>query len=1402
MSGEWDPEANVILASAVEIESPQQRAAYLDEACSGNQKLRERVDRLLGALQQAGDFLENAPEVTDILGNPCETMAEGVGTRIGPYKLLQQIGEGGFGVVYMADQTEPVRRKVALKIIKPGMDTKEVVARFEAERQALALMDHPNIAKVFDGGATNTGRPYFVMELVKGVSLTDYCDEKKLDTHKRLELFTSVCKAIQHAHHKGVIHRDIKPSNVMITLHDGEPVPKVIDFGISKAIAQQLTEKTMFTAYGQLIGTPQYMSPEQAEMSGLDIDTRSDIYSLGVLLYELLTGSTPLEAKSLGGIAFIELQRLIREVEPPRPSTKLSTVSEATVSIAAQRGTDPKKLGALIRGELDCIVMKAVEKNRERRYESASAMAADVQRFLAGLPIEARPASAWYRFSKLAQRNKVALATAALVGLALIVGSIVSTWQAVRATNAETAARENYENEQTAHRATNRAENQAIKERDRAVAARNQAERYRQAAEDEREEKRRQLYLADMNLAQQAYDAGNIARTNELLFEYWPQPGMVDADLRDFEWYYLWRAGHLYRDRILPHGWPIRRMIGSADGKLLVHSFDNGALFLRDAADGRLLHNLGGQGEACFSHDGTLVAIGASSGKISILKTTDGSTVTTFQSNQPAGSNWLASTLYNLSGLAVAFSPDDEYLASGDQEGKIIVWKLNQNIGAGPNVSFRELPKSGSRVRSLFYTPDGTLLSGLEDGSVILWDVENSRILATRRTHKQLVSCVRASRNGLLASGSDDGTVQLWNSELESLGELSAFGPVVSLAFSPDGKYLAAGTSKTNSVIVWSIDSSPPTQVHTIRGHSRQIHGVAFGEDSKTLWTASEDQYLKVWNLARCEPVQTLNRVATESKVSYAADGRVLFLNDQGSMQAWSIATRSSNGLLDADRKYLKIAVSANGKVVTGVARDGKLEVWDLNNETLLSTRSVASDNVDGIAVDRDGRAVSWSESDRTTVLDLQTGREALVPVSGKKHILSSNGEQLVVQRTIQRTNPFVTEIWDTTADPPRRAHSLDGYGPENCAALSLDEKLLAIGSWNNQIRVYDFVTGEQKQTLKGHTGQVRCVAFSTDANLLVSGGTDKTVRIWSPHTGRLRATLNGHQGSVESVAFSPSGDSVASSSLDGTIKIWVIATQEEVEENLEARMDAATYYQSQMQFERAIAAATYVIQQDPDNVEALTIRSRLNFAARRWSNTAADYRKLAELNPDGLELWLQTASLYVQAGDIDGYHRFCREMLNRFSATDQALEAEKVAKACLIVAPEASALDEAIALADKAVSLPNCPDWGIPHVTFVRGLADYRMENFKAAQNRSRETLALLAEKRNILYAQASLLLAMSSRQLDEDPRKAFEEAEKILSNQPAGQALIPSALWHDWLICQSLHHEANELIHGNSAK
>src|SRR5262245_43008546 len=436
------PSLDTDFCEAVEIADADARAAYLDRACGDDDRLRRRIEALIVAHYKAGSFLGRPAEAlaaaapVDPGNEPSD--AHEPGSVIGPYTLVEKVGEGGMGAVYVAAQSAPVKRRVALRVIRPGMDTREVVARFGTERQALALMDHRTIAVAFDPGTTDHGRPYFVMELVRGLSITEYCDQARLPAESRLRLFVQLCRAVQHAHQKGVIHRDLKPSNVLVTVHDGEPVPKVIDFGIAKAVNQPLTEKTAHTRLAQLVGTPMYMSPEQAELSGLDVDTRADVYGLGVLLYELLTGTTPFDQETLLRAGFDEMRRVIREDEPPRPSERVSTLAAlARTTVSSRLGLDERRLSRLLRGDLDWLVMKGLEKDRERRYESAGALAEDVERYMGRTTGEARATAAGYWMRKFVLRNQAAMAMAAVLLVAVL--AVAGTGWTAHARSAERA---------------------------------------------------------------------------------------------------------------------------------------------------------------------------------------------------------------------------------------------------------------------------------------------------------------------------------------------------------------------------------------------------------------------------------------------------------------------------------------------------------------------------------------------------------------------------------------------------------------------------------------------------------------------------------------------------------------------------------------------------------------------------------------------------------------------------------------------------------------------------------------------------------------------------------------------------------------------------------------------------
>jgi serine/threonine protein kinase len=689
-----------IFKAAVKL-PPERRAAFLDQACGTNHELRREVESLLEAHDWPGGFLES--RLARLPGTVDEpSVTEKPGTVIGPYKLLQQIGEGGMGVVYMAEQQEPVRRKVALKIIKPGMDSQQVIARFEAERQALALMDHQNIARVLDAGTTESGRPYFVMELVHGVPITQFCDDNKLTPRERLALFVPVCQAIQHAHQKGIIHRDVKPSNVLVTMYDDKPVPKVIDFGVAKAIEQRLTERTLFTQFGALVGTFEYMSPEQAEMNAFGVDTRSDIYALGVLLYELLTGTTPLERQRLRAAALDELVRLIREEEAPRPSQRLSS-SNNLPKIAAARKTEPAQLSKLVQGEIDWIVMKCLEKDRSRRYDTASGLARDVERYLGDEPVEACPPSARYRLSKFARKYRKVLVTAAAFAVLLVAGLVLTTSLGVWALSAE--------------REANRQRLASDEAKGEALEAKGAADRQRDAA-------RLTAYAAGMNLAQRAWDEGNVVRARELLDEVPKEAG--GRDLRGFEWHYLSRLCHSEALTLEGHAGPVYSVAFSPDGRRLASGSDDQALKIWDSATGKELFSLKGHTNAvlsvAFSPDGQRLASASWDKTVRVWDSATGKELFSLKS--------FASPVYS-----VTFSPDGQRLASGSGDGTVKIW--DSTTGK----ELFSIKGHAGPVYSVSFSPDGQhLASASADGSINLWETSVSPEVQDRRAANQLVA--------------------------------------------------------------------------------------------------------------------------------------------------------------------------------------------------------------------------------------------------------------------------------------------------------------------------------------------------------------------------------------------------------------------------------------------------------------------------------------------------------------------------------------------------------------------------------------------------------------------------------------------------------------------------------------
>jgi WD40 repeat protein/tetratricopeptide (TPR) repeat protein/tRNA A-37 threonylcarbamoyl transferase component Bud32 len=1210
-----NPGLMAIFGDALEVPDPAARAAYLDRVCGDNAALRQRVEVLLAAHAGAGRFLELdsaglpddpthlAPDATGEFSPdpypPTETVAGtrapddpaggvgntpraepgpgvGAGTVIaGRYTLLEVIGEGGMGAVYLASQSEPVKRQVALKLIKSGLDSKAVQARFDAERQALAVMDHPNIARVYDGGATAAGQPFFVMELVQGVSLTLYCDRHRLSVKARLELFIQVCQAVQHAHQKGIIHRDLKPGNVLVTEVDGRPTPKVIDFGVAKATELRLTDLS-FADVGTIVGTPAYMSPEQADPSSTDIDTRTDVYALGVMLYELLAGSPPLDTRQFKQGAVLEMLRMVREVDPPRPSTRLSKANDLP-NIAARRSIEPARLAKSLRGELDWVVMKALEKDRTRRYDTANGLARDLQRYLADEVVEARPPSAGYRVKKFVRRHKGQVIAAGLVLFVLLTGVIGTTGGLIEVRRQEQIARA----ETAAKVQALQAEAERVKERDdalgtarknaaaaraEAVRANDQKRRAEQnltkaekAEKDAREQRnradnaaevaRQNLYYAQMHLGQQAWrEHRGLPHMRQLLNNWVPTDAAPDR--RGWEWFYLHalpyqnlrtltESGRKRRPATVAWHLASKRLAeGAADGSIRIWDVDRERTTLVLKAPAPRLQYWGGNWLG-WSPDGGKLAAGCRDGTVQVWDTGSGRKLQVLRGQQsPVAS--------------VAFCSDGTRVAAWGLRGTINIWdastgRLTANL-AHPGA-----------VGAGAWSPDDKLLAaGHGDGTVTVSGTRAGDPIVTLRAHVAAVTSLAWSPDSSrLASTSQDFTAKIWEvaSGRMVLGPLRHSHEVTSVAWEPEGQRLATG-SIDETVKIW--DATTGHDVLTLRGHVWTVTSLSWGPDGR-LASGSSDGSVNLWNTNREQESSVLSgHVARATAVSWSPDGKRLGSGgDDGTIRIWDPVTHAEVLVLKGHDKGRRIpqfgliralAWSPDGTHLASAGLDGAAKVWEVASGREVFALPADRGVVWSVAWSRDGTYLAAGSQDGW--VHVIEGLEHTPKVQGfKAHEPGKRGTAQPGVRALAwspRENYLASagmdglvKIWD----PIRGDERARLHGHQTPWLLSVawspDGRRLASAGTDRLVIAWDVESGQQLSTMRGHTDWVEAVVWSPDGMRLASAGLDDSVRVWDPRTGEETFVLRGRSGTFHDVSWNPDGAQLAAASSDGQVWLW-----------------------------------------------------------------------------------------------------------------------------------------------------------------------------------------------------------------------------------------------------------------------
>ncbi|MEK6407385.1 MAG: serine/threonine-protein kinase [Acidobacteriota bacterium] len=1071
--------------------APAERAVYLAEACHDDEWVRDEAQALLVAYEAAGDFIEE-PAMARVAGLPMNALlTSAIGRRIGPYQIVREIGRGGMGVVYLAVRADDeYHRQVAIKLAWPGHESSQMLRRFRQERQILANLDHPNIARLLDGGSTEDGLPYVVMEYIAGAPITDYCDEHKLNVTERLTLFLTVCAAAAYAHRNLVIHRDLKPSNILVAAN---ATPKLLDFGIAKLLTpDDQADLTALTGTGLRMMTPDYASPEQVR--GESVTTVSDVYSLGVVLYELLTGHRPYRFKNR---LLAEMERVISEQEPERPSVMIDRVVTETTSdgapgkqrtpesVSLPREGRPEKLRGRLAGDLDNILLKALRKDVQQRYQSVDQLSADIRRHLQGEKVMARQHTMGYRVTKFVRRHRVGVGATAVLIMTLLAGIVTTSWQARKATE---------------HVRINR----------------------------------RLLYAAQMNLAEQAWETTNIARLRDLVERHWPQPG--EEDLRGFEWYYLWRLyNHNGEVFSLRHTKEVWSLAFSPDGSTLAAADDDGKLKLWDSATGNELATLSGHDAAtlsvAWSHDGRKLATASSDTTVKLWDAATGQALTLTGHTKRVN--------------AAAFSPDGKQLATGSDDGTMRLWD------ASTGTELMTIQSGAKWVRCLAFSPDGRrLATGISNEPwVKLWDASTGKELVAFNARLGLVWSIAFSPDGTrLATGSNDHTARLWDANTGQ--ELASFkghaSEVRSVAWSPDGKRLATGGADRTAKL-W--DAATGEELATLKGHFGEVWSVTFSPDGNELATCSDDFTAKLWEVTTTLELTTLKTNGKVGSVAFSPDGSMLATggNSDSKAKLWDAITgRELANLEGQGGGVSSVAFSPDGKRLATGCVDHTAKLWEAATGQELTTLRGHSDRVRAVMFSPDGQRLATGSSDRTAILwDAATGQE-ITALKGHTNLVFAVAFSPDGNRLATGSYDHTAKLWDVATG--RELATLKGHlKPILSLAFSPDGKALATGSADGTVKLWQVSTGQELATFTGHAGHVNAVTFSPDGARLATGSSEGLVRLWSVATGQELIALKAHTDAVSAVVFTPDGQTLVSGSLDTTVRFWRAATESDV---------------------------------------------------------------------------------------------------------------------------------------------------------------------------------------------------------------------------------------------------------------